>query len=91
MGNTKMSSMSRCPSGYNESFAQKYDSVKADRVVYGKINYYKGCSANYICDFKVCVNTGTAEVKTKEMKEFVSVKAWLDQKEKPATTTMVKG
>ncbi len=85
----KMDYMSRCPSGYQPAISDKTDSVKVDKMVYGKINYYKGCGRNYICDFKVCVSKGIAEVKTKDMKEYVSVKEWLANKEK--TPTVVKG
>jgi hypothetical protein len=86
----KGSYMSRCPSGYQSNITDHSDSVTVDKIVYGKINYYKGCGRNYICDFKACVSKGIALVKTKDMKEYVPVKEWLSSKEtKPAT--MLKG
>lgn len=89
-GNEKGSYMSRCPSGYQSNITDNGDSVSVDKIVYGKINYYKGCGRNYICDFKVCVNKGIAEVKTKEMKEYVPVKEWLSSKESKQAA-VVKG
>jgi hypothetical protein len=88
-GGSKLDYISRCPSGYQPQIADNVDSVKVDRIVYGKINNYKGCSRNYVCDFKVCVSKGIALVKTKEMKEYVNVKEWLAKKDK--TSSVVKG
>lgn len=69
---------SRCPSGYHSKIAGHIDSVKVDQFTYGKVNLYKGCAAKYVCDFKVCVSKNIAEVKTKEMTEYVSVNIFLE-------------
>ncbi|MBA3664255.1 MAG: hypothetical protein H0W61_08610 [Bacteroidetes bacterium] len=75
----KMSSFSRCPSGYESQIAGELDSVKVDHFTYGKINLYKGCSPTYVCDFKVCMSKGFAEVKSKGMKDYMSVEKWLEE------------
>ncbi|HWY11067.1 MAG TPA: hypothetical protein VN026_07070 [Bacteroidia bacterium] len=80
---------SRCPSGYESNIASKQEDVKVDKFVFGKINFYKGCSPKYICDFKVCVAKGTALVKTKDMNEYVPVAEWLGKKDTKGT--LVKG
>lgn len=86
-----MQSFSRCPSGYESNIATKHEAVKTDKYVYGKINFYKGCSPKYICDFKVCVAKGTALVKTKEMPEYIPVAEWLEKKDVSSKGTLVKG
>ena len=87
--NVHVQSFSRCPSGYESNIATKQENVKVDKFVFGKINFYKGCSPKYICDFKVCVAKGTALVKTKEMTEYIPVADWLGKKETKGA--LVKG
>jgi hypothetical protein len=80
---------SRCPSGYQSVLATKDDAVKTSNYVYGRINFYSGCSPKYVCSFKVNVDKGIAMVKTKDMKEYVAVSDWLQKKE--AGKVIVKG
>lgn len=46
---------SRCPSGYNSQMLSKENTVRPENYVDGKIVFYQGCNANYVCHFKVCV------------------------------------
>ena len=78
----KLKYFGRCPSGYQSAIADARDSVKLDKYVYGKIKLYEGCRGNYVCDFKVCVNKNSAELKSAEMTEYVSVDEWLKSKGK---------
>ncbi len=87
--NINIQSFSRCPSGYEPNIITKHEAVKTDKFVFGKINFYKGCSPKYICDFKVCVDKGTALVKTKEMEEYIPVNEWLSKKD--SKSSLVKG
>lgn len=77
---TSSKSFSRCPSGYQSNIAGDIDSVKTEKFTYGTINLFKGCSPTYVCDFKVCVAKGIAEVRSKDMKEYVTVAAWLEMR-----------
>jgi hypothetical protein len=74
----KIKSFSRCPSGYRSNIAGSSDSVKTSKFAYGKINLYKGCSPTHVCDFRVCVDKGIAEVKNKGEKEYITVREWLE-------------
>lgn len=87
----KMEYYSRCPSGYNSTIAGKRETVKTDGDVFGTIVLYKGCSSKHVCDYKVCVDKGTALVKNKGDEEFVTVAEWLDKKDNSTKGTLVKG
>lgn len=95
----KMESFSRCPSGYEPAIAGSSDSVKTNKFVYGKINLYKGCSPKHVCDFKVNVDKGIAQVKSKGTSQYMTVKEWLALPEptpvqpqtKQKTSTAVNG
>jgi hypothetical protein len=83
-----MKVFSRCPSGYQSQIISSADSVKVDKDVCGVIMVYRGCSGAYVCDFKVNVNKKTTLVKSKEMREYITVAEWLERKQdnkKPAT------
>ena len=75
---SKTAIFSRCPSGYEPNFTS--DSVKVDRYVYGKLNNYIGCRANYVCNFKVNVTKKIALVKGKDETEYIAVKDWIQKK-----------
>lgn len=47
---------SRCPSGYNSQMITRDTSVRPENFVDGKIVFYHGCQAKYVCHFKVCVS-----------------------------------
>lgn len=85
----KLNYFSRCPSGYESVLATQGDAVKTGSFVYGKIEFYRGCSPKYICNFKVCVDKDIALVKTKDMKEYIAVKDWLQRKN--TSKAVVKG
>ena len=85
----KMNYFSRCPSGYQSVIASKDEAVKCGNYVYGRINFYSGCSPKYICNFKVNVDKGLAMVKTKEMTNYVPISDWLNKK--TLTKAVVKG
>jgi hypothetical protein len=77
-GELKVKSFSRCPSGYQSRIISSADSTKVNMFVYGKINLYKGCSPQHVCDFRVHVEKGIAEVKNKDDKDYISVREWLE-------------
>lgn len=79
-GNVK--SFSRCPSGYFPSMAEDVDDKKTDAFVYGTVELYKGCSPQYVCDFKVCVNKNYAMVKSKGSKEYTTVSEWISEQKR---------
>jgi hypothetical protein len=83
----KMSSFSRCPSGYQSDILADVKDVKTDKVVLGSIVYYRGCSPKTICDYKVCVEKNIALVKHEGTKEYIPVKEWLAQKEAAPNST----
>lgn len=80
----KVSAFSRCPSGHEANIAGKADSVKIDQFVYGEINLFRGCSPKYVCDFKVNVKKGIAQVKAKGDTDYMEVKDWIAGKNQPA-------
>ena len=77
--NVKAMTFSRCPSGLNTDITNE-DKISTDEMMYGTINDYVGCKREYVCDFKVCVNKKIALVKSKNDTEYVTVQAWLKQK-----------
>lgn len=85
-GNGSISSnhFSRCPSGYSPNITTKKDSVTPDRYVNGRIVLYRGCSSEYVCDFKVCKSNNFIMVRSKGS-SYMSLRAWIDrQNSKPA-------
>jgi hypothetical protein len=76
----KMSSFSRCPSGYQPQVAGNHDSAKVDRFVFGKVRLYKGCNGNNVCDFKVFVNKNITLIRSNDKAEYVTVNEWLAAK-----------
>lgn len=76
-GNASIKNFSRCPSGYNDVITTKQDSIKPERFVNGKIEYYRGCSPSYVCDFKVCVTKNFAMLKPKGSTEYISVNEFI--------------
>lgn len=73
----KASLFSRCPSGYQPDFAIPTDSVRTDRYVNGKIEYYRGCTPYPVCDFKVCVDKQFVVVKSPGSTVWCSVSDWI--------------
>lgn len=70
----------RCPSGYEPEIQMVVDSVRTNRFVNGSIVFYKGCTPNYVCHFKVFVTKGFAVVRSKGSKEYMSVNEWIKLK-----------
>ena len=77
----QMKNFSRCPSGYQPTLAGKHEDIRTDVYVTGTVEYYRGCSPKYVCDFKVCVNKDEAFLKAKDEKDFVAVNEWLKGKD----------
>lgn len=70
----------RCPSGYVPEIQVAVDSVRTNRFVNGTIVFYKGCTPNYVCHFKVFVEKGFAVVRSKGSKQYMSVNEWIKLK-----------
>jgi hypothetical protein len=83
----KMSAFSRCPSGYQSDILAEAKDVKTDKMIFGSIVYYRGCSPKTICDYKVCVDKNIALVKNHGAKEYMSVNEWLASKETKTNST----
>lgn len=85
----KAGMFSRCPSGYEPNFAMPADSVRTDRYVNGKIAYYRGCSPNPICDFKVCVDKQFIVVRSPGSTVWSSVGDWIALQNRKTNKTEV--
>jgi len=87
---TNFNSFSRCPSGYESTLAGKKPEVTCEKIVYGKVHLFRGCSPKYVCDFKVCVNKELALVKSGDMTDYVTVAEWLKKNDAPAVVQQSK-
>lgn len=79
-GKSAIKYFGRCPSGYEPEITIAMDSVRTNRFVNGTIVFYKGCTPNYVCHFKVLVDKGFAVVRSKGSKEYMSVTEWIKLK-----------